>query len=425
MSAESNIILITNDSNVVQSLKSKLILLREVDNLLTTNYSEAVKNIKTNIPDTILLYCSKEKPECIKLIKALRGDEITKDISILLIVDEYSQDFILNAYDENITDYLILGANDEEILMRTIWCLKKNSLINISKKQHTLLEKLGVIKTETGFYTSEYCQKVFENEFQMAKAAELESVLMLVSATEESKTVLKPIQLAKAIKNSTRTSDVIVHALANKFYILLPKTQLKGAFCVWDKVKAAVGEEFALIAGVSIIGENSFDELKGELLNALVEAEATKNDLVIVGQNMGEESESEDEKSSKDWLDKINASQKNFKLFKQAFSKKLERVITPVFFQMQKLYEEKLYKTQIEQFSNSTLSSFILKKGNNTSELKITYPGFSKISIDVIHQGLDSPENRRIRLDLAELDESTLTRILEEFIAEFKASTEE
>ena len=62
---------------------------------------------------------------------------------------------------------------------------------------------------------------------------------------------------------------------------------------------------------------------------------------------------------------------------------------------------------------------------DNESELKITYPGFSKINIDIIHQGLDSPENKRISLDLTELDESKLTKIVEDFIKEFKKSVKD
>jgi hypothetical protein len=89
---------------------------------------------------------------------------------------------------------------------------------------------------------------------------------------------------------------------------------------------------------------------------------------------------------------------------------------------MQKLYEEKLFETQIEQYSNSALSAFTLKHGDQVSELKITYPGFSKINIDLLHQGLDSPENKRISLDLTELDDSKLTKILEKFIKEFKST---
>lgn len=417
MTAESNIILITNDNNVVDILTPKLVLLREIDNILTTAYSDAIKTIQNIIPEVILIYCAEEKNECLELIKTIKTSEKTKNTSILLLIDEYEQDFVLNAYEENIADYLNVYADDAELLMRTIWGIKKNSCMTTMQKQKSLLERLGVIDKSTGFYTNDYCEKIFENEFNDLAENNDDGILMLISASDESKTRLSPLQLAKAIKISTRNSDVIVHSSANRFYVLLRETQLKGAFCVWDKIKRAVGEQYTINAGISPVSEKAFNELKDELLNALVEATSTNKDLVIV---------SEEEKTSPgDWLDKINSTQKNFKLFKQAFNKKLEKVITPVFFQIQKLYEEKLYKTQIEQYSNETLSAFILKKEDQIGELKITYPGFAKINIDIIHQGLDSPENKRITLDLTELDETKLTQILEDFIAEFSTSISE
>jgi len=412
MSAESNIILISNDDKVINILKPKLVLLREIDDILTTTYAEAMKNVKNIAPETILIYCSNEKKECLNIINSIKTDEKTKKTSILLIIDKYDQDFILNAYDENITDYLTLNADDAEILIRTIWCLKKNANMATIDKQHRLLEELGVIDKASGFYANEYCDKFFKTEFTRLKEINSNAILMLISASEESKTKLDAFQLAKAIKGSIRNSDVVVHGSANRFYILLEGTQLKGAFCVWEKIKRAVGEQYTINAGISAIDEKTFEEIKDELLGALLEATSTNQDLVIVNK--------EEKKSSGDWLEKINSTQKNFKLFKQAFNKKLEKVITPVFFQMQKLYEEKLFQTQVEQYSNSALSSFVLRKGNQVSELKITYPGFSKINIDIIHQGLDSPENKRIGLDLTELDESRLTKILEDFIQEFK-----
>ena len=417
MSAESNIILVTNEESVTDILKKKLILLREIDSILTTSYSNAISNIKKIIPDIVLIYCSENKDQCLELIRIIKSDEEIKNISILLVVNEYEQDFILSAYDEDITDYTTLKADDAEILMRTIWCLKKNMLVTEIAKQERLLEKLGVIDSSTGFYSNEYSDKIFENEFVALKKLKSEGILMLVSASEESKTRLRPLELAKAINSSIRNSDVVVHGSANRFYILLSEIYMKGAFCVWEKIKQIIGSDYTLKAGVSVVGEKSFQELKIELLNALIEAESTKQDMVIVND--------EKEATSDDWLDKINSTQKNFKLFKQAFTKKLDKVITPVFYQMQKLYEEKLFKTKIEQSSTSTMSTFVLRKANNISELKITYPGFSKINIDIIHQGLDSPENKRLNLDLGDLDESRLTKILENFIQEFKSSNEE
>lgn len=412
MSLESNIILITNDDSITDILKPRLVLLREVDNILPTKYSEAIAKIEEVMPDVVLIYCSKDKEACLELIKKIKVNEQIKRTSILLVVDSYDQDFILSAYDENISDYFTVNADDAEILMRTIWCIKKSLMIDKIEKQQGLLEELAVIDKTTGFYRSEYCDKIFENELRNLKKLNLDGVLILLSASEESKTKLSPIQLAAAIKSSIRNSDVVVNGSANRFYILLNETNLKGAFCVWDKIKRAVGETYTINAGISVVGDKKFQVLKSELVNALGESISNKQDLVIV---------SEEEKHlSNNWLDKINSNQKNFKIFKQAFNKKLEKVIAPVFFQMQKLYEEKLFNTTIEQYSNQALSSFVLKNENKTSEIKITYPGFSKINIDILHQGLDSPENKRVSLDLTELDETKLTEIIETFIEEYK-----
>lgn len=416
MAVESNIILITNNANIVDILKPKLVLLRGIDNILTTDYSQAIDNIQKIAPEVILIYCASEKAACLELIKNIKTNETTKNTSVVLLVEEYEQDFILNAYEESIDDYLSVHADDAEILIRTIWGLKKNLYVSLVETQKGLLESLNIIDKDTGFYANEFCEKIFENEFKDLAKNNDEGILMLVSASEESKTRLNPLQLARAIRTSIRNSDVAVHGSANRFFILLRETQLKGAFTVWDKIKKAIGEQYKLNAGISSVTGKHFNELQKELLNALIEATSTNQELIIVND--------EEKADSGDWTDKINP-QKNFKLFKQAFNKKLEKVITPIFFQMQKMYEDKLFETEIEQYSNETLSSFVLKNKNNTSELKITYPGFSKINIDVIHQGLDSPENKRINLDLTELDETRLTNILEEFIGEFKTSINE
>lgn len=416
MSAESNVILITNNKEVVNVLKPKLVLLREIDNILTAPFSDALKTVKKYLPEVVLLFCSgeNEQEECINIIKSIKSGSSIKNTSVLLVIKDFNQDFILSAYDENVTDFLAVDADDAEVLMRTIWGFKKNTLMRDIEKQHNLLEKMGVINSLTGFYTHDFSEKIFENEFVNLKKSNSDAAFLLLSAAEENKIDLTTEVFAQAIKNSTRNSDVVVHALSNRFYVLLPETNLKGMFRVLEKIKQNLGEGFKINAGVSFVGEKPFEQVQKEVLNALTEAVSTNQEVVIVTE--------EEKHSSVDWLDKINSTQKNFKLFKQAFAKKLDKVIAPVFFQMQKLYEEKLFNTQIEQYSNSTLSVFILKKGKNVSELKITYPGFSKINVDVIHQGLDSPENRRINLDLTELDEVRLTQILEEFIQEFKTS---
>ncbi len=81
-------------------------------------------------------------------------------------------------------------------------------------------------------------------------------MLLLVSASEECKTRLNPVHLAKAIKTSTRETDIVVEGSSNRFFVLLTETQLKGAFCVWEKIKRALGEQYTICAGIVWLEKN-------------------------------------------------------------------------------------------------------------------------------------------------------------------------
>ena len=86
---------------------------------------------------------------------------------------------------------------------------------------------------------------------------------------------------------------------------------------------------------------------------------------------------------------------------------------------MQKLYEEKLFETQINQFSNESQSVFELKNENFISTLRITYPGFSKINIDIDH-GFSKEPLKRTSIELNKLSDDMLSKMLEEFIEEYR-----
>ena len=121
-----------------------------------------------------------------------------------------------------------------------------------------------------------------------------------------------------------------------------------------------------------------------------------------------------------DWLGDEYEHPKNYKLFRQIFNTKMEKVITPVFYRLQKAWEEKLFETEIEQYTGSEQCVFHLKNKNRNSTLRIVYPGFAKIMIYIVHDGLDSPENKEIQLSLTKISQKELINIVEDFIKEFK-----
>lgn len=413
MSAKNNILIITNNNDIAQILKPKLVLLREIDSINAIKYSEAMETLKSEIPDAVLLYCENDKTDALDLVKEIKSDKITENIEILLVLDKYEQDFALSAYDEGIADYFVFNNDDAEVLIRTIWCLKKNILCKTVKKQDELLKQLNIINPETEFYTNSASEIVFNNELKHLAEAKNESVMLYIKPLSAN---LNVGYISNFLKKSTRTSDIISHGETNSFFLLLTNTSLDGAYCVWDKIRKAVGEKYSLCASAYLIAYEEFKDIKSALLQGIANAETCENNIYTVNTT--------EKKISQGWLEKINSSEKNFKLFKQTFLKKLENVIAPTFYQEQLRFEDKLLNTKIEQYSNEKVSAFILKTEDRQSVVKITYPGFSKLNIDIIHEGLDSPENKRMVLDLAEFDENKLTEILDKFIDEFN-STEE
>ena len=114
-----------------------------------------------------------------------------------------------------------------------------------------------------------------------------------------------------------------------------------------------------------------------------------------------------------DWLD-TGMKNKELKLFRRIYNKKLQEVIEPVFFRLQKAHEDK----EIEQYTGAEECVFCIK--NNM--VKIVYSGLGKVKIYTVYEGLDSPENTEITVPLGKLVQKELTKIVEGFIQECKSA---
>ena len=96
-------------------------------------------------------------------------------------------------------------------------------------------------------------------------------------------------------------------------------------------------------------------------------------------------------------------------------------MIAPTLFQLQKHYEEKIFETNVEYVSGETTSKFVLTKGSAQSELQINYNGFSKINVNIVHQGSKDLENRNFEIDLSQITEENVTKLVEDFVKSFKS----
>ncbi len=407
MTEKNTILLISDDEEFAKLLEKKLIFLRHDDSILISSYDNAVQNLELCGADVVFVHENSVRSKSVELIKELRKN---KNLCIILLANSCESDFILAAYDAGIDDFVLSNAESFELVVRTVDNIKHNSNKLKLYRNLKLLEQLNVIDSYTGLYNYNYAKQVIENVIDDNLITD--GVFMVIAPSDSSKNQFSVDKMAEALLASVRVDDILTLGRGAKFYVFLPNTDINGAVVVINKIIDNYGGNFEICAGISMIAHKNFDEMERDALRAQADAVATNAQYVIA-----EEPESD---TLDEWLEDADDKPKNYKIFRQIFNKKMEKVITPVFYRLQKAWEEKLFNTEIEQYTDGEQCVFHLKNNKQDSTLKIVYPGFAKIIIYITHEGLDSPENSEIQLPLTKINQKKLIAIVEDFIKDFK-----
>lgn len=402
-----NTIIINNNEEIDSKIKASLALLRETDNVISSDYENAPEKIYEIRPEIVII-CEHDKREnTLAIIKSIRDKLIFKNTQIILMVKEYDKAFILNAYDEGIDEFISINSESSDFLIRVINSIKKVDLLNKINIYSSNLKTYGILESKSGFYNSKYENDIFDIEIHMNNYKN--GCYMIIAVDDNFKKSLSSEVIVDAIKKSVRSGDYIA-GLSGAKYSILVKSGLDGCLKILNKIDAELSENCNVKAGITVIDCEKFEEIKKKATCALNNAQLKNVKYCVY---------SELENPEDDWLDTKNDSEKSYKLFKNAFSKKIENVISPVLYRMQKSYEEKLDGAKIEQFADEKQSVFRIMYGKNESRITMRYPGYSKLIIYISHNGLDTPDNREITLPLNQITETKIDEILESFINEF------
>ena len=293
---EDNILLVTDDEDVAERVLSKLVLLRESDSIAVCDYDLAKRLLENPCVSIVIVHQNASYEKTLKLISDIKSPEY----EIILLVNDYEQEFILAAYDLGITDYYSVNSDAYEMLIRTVNCFKFRSLKYRYARNLVFLEKFDVVDVETGFYNYKYSRE-FLAEF--IKNRRFENGMFVVLVPDETcKTRFSGDKLAKAIKKSVRCDDIVSVAKGGKFYIILPNVDKLGAFAVVNKIQDILGTKLIVRAGVCAIGCKDFDRLEKEAFAALSEACQTNETSVFLEEHV---------KTLDEWLDEDEKDEKN------------------------------------------------------------------------------------------------------------------
>lgn len=384
------ILLVSDDNSFAQKLDEKLVFLRKNDEVVISDYASAFDFVAGC--SVVLVHQNSTTEQTLSLIKDLRKN---KEICLILVANTKDEGLILESADLGVDDFILADAENFEFVLRIVHNIEFSVVKQLSQGYINLLKQVNVVDEYSGLFNYEYCQSIMK--------AQKDGIFMAISPCDKMKFSLDDI--AFAIKFAIRKNDIAFVGRGSNFYLYLKDTDFDGAKIVFDKINSKI----KINAGVADISGKTFKVYEKEAQDALIEAQKTEQDFVIQHAR---------ENTLDEWLADTNTG--NYKLFRKIFNAKLEKVITPVFYRLQKSYEDKLKNTEIVQFTTDEQCVFELKNKNSKSILRIIYPGFAKIVISIKHEGLDSPENSEISLPLDKVTQKELIEIVENFIKEYK-----
>lgn len=399
------IVLISDDSDFFDYIVSKLEL-RKSDELFTFSFDA--------VPEKIYLL-----EAAVLIINSENSEEKTLDLLNFLktppkIIFSYNDDDIYRrkCYRAGAFDFMTILTQDAEFRARMIPALSVSSILEKNKQYRDILVKNNTLIPENEVFLD--YNYVLDQELELLNNGSRKAVFAAIAPNDKNKFLLKPQVIEATILNNIRKNDILMNYAANKYFLLMFDIDVNTAEKIWLKFCNQFPEK--VYAGFCNVSNQKRQQLINEALNKLHEAINQDKEVVSTNRNPV---------NTLDMIQGSNSPYSNFKMFRQEFGRKLEQVITPVFYQIQQKYTGKLVGVILEQGSGDGYGTFYIKDKYSSSCFRITSPGFSKINIDITYQkNANTVDAKRITLEPEELEAGLLEDLLEQFILEYKRGCE-
>ena len=405
-----SILIITNKADVGNHIADKIKLLRECDTIKIVSYIESISVLNTTQPSLILIYCS--DTDSVSIIKEIRSIKSLDKVPILFITDNLNEEKLFYAFDNGIDDFFFISDPDSIILMRIFLTLQKAVLykqIDINKE---ILVSANIVDKQNGIYLKEYTPMVLRNFFSKSIEENLENtVFMYIKPVSQNKKRLNMYKIANTIKSIPRGNDIVAYGKSAGFYLILYNSGKTGAKTVATRIKTVLNEECKIYACAAEI-TTSFEEMESVLYKSLKEQIENNEEFnYLYDTNLTE---------AVNIMDIKDENGKRFKEFKKEFIKNFEKIVAPIFYQIQTKTSDKFKDLEIKYFINEDESKFSIKKEDLYSELKITYPTYIKVLIDIKHfEKEKETEVKRLTYDFEDFSEEKINLLLEEMVNDF------
>ncbi len=403
---KNNIILICNDEKISEEIKNKILLLRNKDNFFQIKEENCFEIIKEKKPVLILYHCPINNESLLDITNKVKQNQELKDCSIIAVFDEIDENILCTAFEKGLTDFLLTSSTDSEYTIRTIWCLQKREISYESESKKEILSQLKILDKKNHVYTENYTYTILKEESKKEWGT---FVVLAPDINVRSK--ISPDSLMGIIKRNVRSCDILGFASDFKIYLWFKQTEKDNVLKVLEKIKKVLTSNFTISAGYIETKNIAFDKAEEMANNALSKALLKGNSFIYA-------------KEPKKKEINLDVNVKNFKVHKENLIKKLENILSPLFYQTQKRIEEKLFESKVTQVVEEEKSFFKLENEKGTSVFTVSCPGYTKINIEIIHDIKDSDlKAEKLFVDKEEISEEKIEYLLDSFIKNFQNYT--
>lgn len=397
----SKIILISDDSDFFEYIIPKL-KLRKSDELFSFKFSELPDKIHLLSSSLLVVNSENNQEQTLELL------DLTSDVPVVVFAYNNDERFKIEGYKRGMYAYFTLSTSDEEIDAKLIPALKMISSLEKTALYREMLVKNDLITKNNEVFID--FTSILEREIESIKKNVSTATLLAIAPDDKSKYLIQPNLLETIILNNVRKNDILMTYSHNKYFLLLNNTDVNKAKKIWEKLKIKLPE--GVFSGFSAVGNKSRQQVVSEVLSDLHKSMSAQTAFASVDNTL---------------------SNNNFKFFRQEFNKKITQIVSPVFYHIQQIYNNKLFGMKIEQGIGDGYGVLYIKSEKYSASLRISSPGFSTITVDITYSQNDdiideneefSLKPKRITIEPEELEAGLLQDLIEEFIKEFKNEIE-
>ncbi|MDX2112372.1 MAG: PleD family two-component system response regulator [Alphaproteobacteria bacterium] len=242
-----SVLLIDDDEIQCKQVLGKLKETYQVEWVKDTE--QVIQKSKEKPYDAILISTLLSGADGLRLASQIKGQEETRNVPILVFVDEEDQRIMFKALELGINDYLTVPVDKNEMTARLRTQIRRKRYQEALKSNYQQSVSMAVTDALTGLYNRHYLNAHLENMVKQSLKNGKNLALMIMDMDhfksvndtyghDAGDLVLK--QLAQIIIQISRSTDLAARFGGEEFVILMPETDPQAALGAANRLRESV-----------------------------------------------------------------------------------------------------------------------------------------------------------------------------------------